>query len=82
MNTVLQAVRKNVGLTQVEVAKQAQIAEISYQRIEYGTQRPSLITAQLIAKTLNTTVEKLFPIDYLLAQADNTKAPDCNQVGK
>lgn len=48
------------GLTQVQVADKANITEISYQRIEYGTQRPSLDTAILIAKALNSSVEELF----------------------
>ena len=52
--------REKSGLTQVQVADKANITEISYQRIEYGTQRPSLDTAILIAKALNSSVEKLF----------------------
>lgn len=59
-NTKLKVKRQKTGLTQVEVAKQAKITETSYQRIEYGTQRPSLKTAMLIAKVLNSTVEELF----------------------
>lgn len=60
MNTRLKTTRQQLGLTQEEVAKKAQITTVSYQRIEYGTQRPSLKTALLIAKTLNSTVEELF----------------------
>ena len=52
--------RNKAGLTQVEVAKKVGISEVSYQRIEYGTQRPSLDTAILIARTVKSTVEKLF----------------------
>lgn len=59
-NTKLKAKRRKIGLTQVQVAKQANITETSYQRIEYGTQTPSLNTAKLIAKALNSTVEELF----------------------
>ncbi len=62
MNYRLKQIRKKSGLTQVQVAKKANITEISYQRIEYGTQRPSLTTALLIAQALNTTVEELFPL--------------------
>lgn len=50
METVLKKIRKEKGLTQVQVAEKARITETSYQRIEYGKQRPSLITAQLIAR--------------------------------
>ena len=52
--------REKSGLTQVQVADKANITEISYQRIEYGTQRPSLDTAIPIAKALNSSVEELF----------------------
>lgn len=60
MNTKLKTKRHEAGLTQVEVAKKARITEVSYQRIEYGVQNPSLKTAILIAKALNSTVEELF----------------------
>ena len=73
MKTTVQKLRNKMGLTQVEVAKKSNITEVSYQRIEYGTQKPSLVTAQLIAKALDSTVEKLFPIDYLLQQADENE---------
>jgi len=59
-NTKLIEARKKQGLTQVEVAEKAKISEVSYQRIEYGTQRPSLDTAILIARAVKSTVEKLF----------------------
>lgn len=59
-NTALVNARKKAGLTQVEVAQKVGISETSYQRIEYGTQRPSLDTAKLIARVLNSTVEELF----------------------
>lgn len=60
LNTKLKTKRHEAGLTQVEVAKKARITEVSYQRIEYGVQNPSLKTAILIAKALNSTVEELF----------------------
>lgn len=62
MNTVLKNIREKKGFTQVQVAEKAQISETSYQRIEYGVQNPSLKTAQPIAKTLNSSVEELFPL--------------------
>lgn len=52
--------RTKKGLTQTQVASLAKITVTSYQRIEYGTQRPSLMTAMRIAKALDTTVEKLW----------------------
>lgn len=62
MNNTLKIIREKRGFTQVQIADKALISEISYQRIEYGTQNPSLKTAQLIAKALNSTVEELFPL--------------------
>ena len=47
------------GMTQKELADHVGIAEVSYQRIEYG-QRPSLRTAIRIARALDTTVETLW----------------------
>ena len=59
-NDKLKQYRLKCGLTQVEMAKKAKITEISYQRIEYNKQTPSLKTAILIAKTLNADVIELF----------------------
>ena len=59
-NIKLVEAREKHHLTQVQVAKKVGISEISYQRIEYGTQRPSLDTAILIARVVKSTVEKLF----------------------
>ena len=61
-NIKLVEARKKRHLTQVEVAKKVGISKVSYQRIEYGTQRPSLDTAILIARALNSTVEDLFGV--------------------
>jgi len=60
MNTRLRERREQQGKTQQEVADLANISLKSYQRIEYGTQRPSIDTAFLIADALNSTVEELF----------------------
>lgn len=59
-NIKLKTTRQQKGLTQAEIAEKANITVTSYQRIEYGTQTPSLKTAKLIAKALNSTVEELF----------------------
>ena len=59
-NLKLIKARKKAGLTQIEVATKAKISEISYQRIEYGTQRTTIDTAFLIADAVNSTVEELF----------------------
>lgn len=62
MNKSIKAARVKQGLTQSQVATRVGITVISYQRIEYGTQRPSLETAIKIAKSLNTSVENLWEI--------------------
>jgi transcriptional regulator with XRE-family HTH domain len=60
--TILKQIRTQQGLTQVEVAKKANIAIRSYQNYEIGERVPNAYTAQLIAQALQTTVEKLFPL--------------------
>lgn len=79
-NISLVETRKKVGLTQVEVAKKARITEVSYQRIEYGTQRPSLDTAILIADALGVKSYKTFKKLFSAATLDNTKEPEGNQA--
>lgn len=59
-NTKLKNARKKTGLTQAEVAKQAGITTRGYQRYEAGKRVPNAVTAILIAKALNSTVEELF----------------------
>lgn len=72
----LRAAREKSGKTQKQVAQEIGVTEVSYQRIEYGLQRPSLTTAIRIARVLNSTVEALFGA----ATPDNTKEPDGNQA--
>ena len=60
MNTKLKTTRQKTGLTQVQVAKKANITVTSYQRYESGEREPRASTAKLIAKALNSTVEELF----------------------
>lgn len=78
LNITLQETRKKGGYTQVQVAKLVGISEISYQRIEYGTQRPNLDTAITIARTLNSTVEALFGA----ATPAIDETPDGNQANQ
>ncbi len=60
LNIKLKKTREEKGLTQVQVAEQAKISEVSYQRVERGVQDPKVSTAKLIAKALNSRVEQLF----------------------
>ena len=63
MKTIqLKQIRQNKGLTQVQVAKKANIGARSYQSYEAGERVPNAYTAQLIAQALQTTVEELFPL--------------------
>lgn len=70
-NIKLVEARNKMGLTQVEVAKKAGITEVSYQRIEYGTQRPSLDTAILIADILGLKSYKTFKALFGAATPEN-----------
>ena len=60
VNVKLRATRENLGLTQLQVAEKANIAERAYQNYEYGKRNPSVRTAIRIAKALNSSVEELF----------------------
>lgn len=59
-NKKLMQKRKEKGLSQVEVAKQAGISTRQYRRVEAGEHLPNVAPAIKIAKILGTTVEKLF----------------------
>ena len=59
-NIKLIEARNKTGLTQVQVAEKAKITPICYQRYESGERIPRADIAKLIAKTLKSTVEKLF----------------------
>lgn len=60
MNERLRERREWRGATQSEVAKCAGISLKSYQRIEHGTQEPTVRTAIRIARALGTSAEALF----------------------
>ncbi|MBL3708340.1 helix-turn-helix domain-containing protein [Enterococcus faecium] len=59
-NEKMSDLRKEKGLSQVEVAKQAGISTRQYQRVEAGEHLPNVGPAIKIAKILGTTVEELF----------------------
>lgn len=58
----LKEYRKKQDLSQAKLAKIVGISETHYQRIEYGTSKPNVEIAILIAQALQTTVEELFPL--------------------
>ena len=59
-NNNLMAARKQSGKTQAQVAQEIEIAKTAYQRYERGKVIPNVIMAMKIAKSLNTSVEKLW----------------------
>ena len=56
----LRAAREQSGKTQAQVAKDAGVSELAYQRYEYGKRIPSATAAIRIARALGNTVEELF----------------------
>lgn len=54
-NVKLQAAREKSGKTQVQVAGEAKISTVTYQRYEYGAREPGVRTAIRIADALNVT---------------------------
>lgn len=59
----LKAYREQIGKTQSDIVLETGIPSRSYQRYEYGTSQPNIGTALRIAKSLGTTVEKLWNAD-------------------
>ena len=59
-NTKLIDKRRDCGLTQVEVAKRAKIANRAYQNYENGKRTPRADVAIRIAKAVDSSVEELF----------------------
>ena len=51
--------RKELGLTQAELAKNAGLSEITVNRYETGKQPPRSLNLEAIAKALGSTVEEL-----------------------
>lgn len=53
MRTWLKEIRKDKGLTQLDVANKANIERSYYTMIESGKRKPSVTVAKSIGKTLN-----------------------------
>ena len=60
----LEELRKSAGLTQQELSESAEVSRKSINAIENGVYIPSTVLALKIAKTLNSTVEDVFPVSY------------------
>ena len=52
--------RKSMGLTQVQVAKQAGVTEVCYQCYEAGKRLPRVDVAIRIARAVGSSVEEIF----------------------
>ena len=55
--------RQKKGMTQARLAGIAGISVQALQFLEYGHFKPRHATAQNLAKALDTTAEKLFPVE-------------------
>lgn len=73
IETLLRIQRKNMNLTQAQVAKKLNISERAYQNYETGRRTPKLYTALLIAKVLNSPVEELFPLPVSANAGEDNK---------
>lgn len=61
----LKLLRKDRGVTQKEIASSVGVSEVSYQRFEYGTVRPSLETLIALADYFEVS------LDYLVGRSDD-----------
>lgn len=76
MNKNLINARKEVGLTQAEIADIANISTRTYQKYEAGEFMPNSSIAIDIAKVLHKTVEELFSS----SETNKQKESDGNQI--
>lgn len=72
----LRAAREQSGKTQAQVAKEAEISEVAYQRYEYDKVEPGVRTANRIARAVNSTSEKLWGFGAATPNSDGE--PDGN----
>jgi transcriptional regulator with XRE-family HTH domain len=66
----LKTLRSERKPTQKEIAEAVHITEVSYQRYEYGTVRPSLDTLIALADYFDVS------LDYLVGRSNNPKRSD------
>lgn len=76
----LRAAREASGKTQAQVAKEAGVTTISYQRYESEERAPSAVTAIRIADSLGVKSFKQFKALFGAEIPNNTKEPDRNPV--
>lgn len=67
INERIKTLRLSSNLTQNQVAQVLGVAEVSVQRFEYGTSRPSLDNLIILADYFNVS------LDYLVGRSDDPK---------
>lgn len=70
------SVRKNLSMTQAEVANKAGVQRSYYGLIETGKRNPSLYIATKIATALGVTIKDIFPNDIFFAEKCYKLKPD------
>lgn len=66
----IKQLRISQGMTQKQLADVLKVSEVSLQRFEYGSARPSLDTLIALADYFNVS------LDYLVGRSDNPKMLD------
>lgn len=61
--TKIEKIRKRLGLTQEEMARELKITTSHYRNIEKGRNDPSVIIALKMKKVLNCEIEDIFSIE-------------------
>lgn len=65
--TKLKSLREHHGLSQYEVAREANLTRSYYGLIENGTRNPTLPKAQKIAQVLHVELDEAFPDEVFFA---------------
>jgi len=70
INERIKKLRTDNKLTQKRMAEILSVREVTFQRFEYGTVRPSLDTLLVLADYFNVT------LDYLVGRSDDGTPPN------
>ena len=62
----LRSVRERKQFTQRDIAEKLKLTETAYRNIETGRNKPSFTTAIKLSKILETPIESLFDVDFLI----------------
>lgn len=61
MTTTLKEHRERLGLSQSQVARRANLTEVTVRSVERGRSMPKLATARALASALGISVDELVP---------------------